>query len=115
MAFSTSGGLVAEIDGTTNAADTWIVLDTLATGKVCTVVLRAVNRNTTTAKVRVAIEINGSSGTPDDAEHLIYDQEVAASGFFDTYPHQLAAGDSILVRSDTVDVNFRADVVVDAA
>jgi hypothetical protein len=96
-----------EIDGTTNAIDTDISLYQVPGGS--SVIAGSVvitNRNASTVSVRVA-HVDGAIGSVANADYIFYDVPLVGYETKTISIPGMEASDSILVRSDTTDVNFK--------
>jgi len=94
------------IDGVTNVIDTNYTLYT-ATKFIKNAVVVVNNINAVGIKVRIA-HVNGAIGTVTDKDYIFYDSDIVANGTTTIEIPSLIEGDTVLVRSDTADVNFMA-------
>jgi len=108
--YSGTGRLAAEdIDGTTNAIDTNILLYQVpALRYVEEAVIKICNRNNFTITIRLAHIDNGGIGALANEDYIYYDVELQP---YETKYTWLSMGpaDSILMRSDTTNVTFKVD------
>jgi hypothetical protein len=87
----------ADIAATTNTT-----LYTVPSGKYAVLSLNIVNRNTTTATVRVALT---STDTPTDAEWIEYDANIGAKGVLERTGIVLDSGKKVVVYSSVSNVS----------
>jgi len=98
-----------DIDGTTNAIDTNILLYQLPALRYCEeLVVSVVNRNNVTVDIRLAHVDNGGIGALANEDYIYYDVTLQP---LETKWITVCAGpaDSIMMRSDTTDVTFKAE------
>lgn len=77
---------------------------TVPAGMSATANIRIVNRNTDTAKVRVAV---GTGLSPAAADYIDYDVAIPPSGILEDTGVVCSAGEKIWVRSDVASVSVR--------
>lgn len=84
------------------AADTLIY--TVPAGKVATLNINCTNRDSVSAKVRIAI---GVGANPANADYIQYDTTLAGNGVIERTGIVCGAGEKVWVRSDTASVSVR--------
>lgn len=94
-------------DGVEVAASTNTTLLTQTTGKDASVFVKAVNKGSTTALIRIAIRLAGASLV--DAHYDVYDLPLPATSRLQVGPYSLLGTDVITVWADSADVTFRYD------
>ncbi|HUV84172.1 MAG TPA: hypothetical protein VMV86_00600, partial [Methanosarcinales archaeon] len=95
-----------EIDGAVNTVDTNISLyQVAALSSVLKGFITVTNRNASSVKVRVA-HVDGAIGSVALEDYIFYDTVLQPYERKGIDIPGMAASDSILIRSDTVDVNF---------
>jgi len=107
---SVYGYLAAEeIDGAGNAIDTDISLYTVSASTYTRPVnITATNRNNAVVRIRIA-HVDGAIGAVANEDYLDYDIEMQPYESKEITIKGMEAADTILVRSDTTDVNFIAE------
>jgi len=97
-----------EIDGVGNAIDTNISLYQVPASTYAeSVKVTICNRNNSVVAVRLA-HVDGAIGAVADEDYILYDAELESYETRTIVIGGMVATDSILIRSDTVDVNFVA-------
>lgn len=96
----------------TLAAATQTPLYTVPALTLATVNVRVANRNTTAAKVRVAIT---AGGVPAVEDYITYDKTVAGSEILEETGLMCSAGEKIYVYSDVANVSVRVHGFEEAA
>lgn len=94
------------------AADTDTLLYTVPASSRATVNIRVANRNTTDAKVRVAI---GAGASPAPEDYLDYDIPVLGNGILEDTGIVCSAGEKVWVRSGQPNVSVRVHGFEEAA
>lgn len=84
------------------AAATNTTVYTCPADTFCVATINITNRNATSITARIAVS---AADTPTDAEWLEYDSTVLGNGVLERTGIVLAAGQKIVVRSSTVNVN----------
>ena len=97
-----------EIDGSTNAVATDRSLYTMGGSTTGIANIMAHNKSANTASVIMAIIENGAIGAVTEEDYYWKDEYVPAGKQISWEAIGMNAGDTILVRSDIVDVNFIA-------
>ena len=98
-----------EIDGAANPVNTDVALYVVpgATEAIVSAI-HACNRSAVVGTIRIA-HVDGAIGVVADEDYIIYDETVEGNGHIDIQLGiSMEAADSLLVRSDVVDVNFIA-------
>jgi len=98
-----------EIDGVTNAVNTNVALYVVP-GATSAVVsdIHACNRSANVGTIRIA-HVDGALGAVADEDYIIYDETIEPSGHKDIQIGiSMEAADTLLIRSDVVDINFIA-------
>lgn len=98
-----------EIDGATNAVDTDKSLFTMGANLSGIANILVNNKSVNSALVRVAIIENDVIGAVAEEDYIEKDQTTIPAGGKLDFMHSMNEGDTILVRSNIVDVNFIAD------
>jgi hypothetical protein len=90
----------------TLTAATQTLLYTVPALKIATVNIRVANRNTTAAKIRVAIVETGG-GTPSVDDYITYDKSIAGSDILEETGILCSTGEMVYVYSDVANVSVR--------
>lgn len=104
-----------EIDGATNSTDTDVSLYAATNVNIKKAKLYVYNANSSTANVRVA-HVDGAAGALSNEDYILYDVAVTQYETVILNIEGIADGHTLVVRSDTTDVNFKLSgtVYVDA-
>jgi len=84
------------------AAATDTTVYTCPADTFCVATINLTNRNASSVAVRIAVS---AADTPTDAEYIEYDATILGNGVLERTGIVLAAGQKIVVRSNTISVN----------